>query len=140
MPITKPDAITGSMNHPVEAEQRMEGGGSWYFSLQRHQEKYSISKVMMEGKDGGDRGEGSGHRSLSQLTRPCGPAVSLSLPASPSEPPPPHPTPNVSRPHSFLPLWGQKERDQSENCPWQFISPPLRGDGGGGRGHSDRGS
>lgn len=46
--------------------------------------------MMMEGKDGGDRGEGSGHRSLSQLTRPCGAAVSLSLSVPPSETPP-HP-------------------------------------------------
>lgn len=72
--------------------------------------------MMMEGKDGGGRGEGSGHRSLSQLTRPCGAAVSLSLSAPPSDtptPPPPRTSPGLT--HSSL--CGDRRRGIS----WRIV-------------------
>lgn len=93
MPIKKPDAITGSMNHhPTEVVELGWGELVLIVCLTMARGRSTgISKVMMKEKDGGDRRRGSGHHSLSPLTQPCGVAVSLSLSLSPT----------VSQPHSF---------------------------------------
>lgn len=92
MPIKKPDAITGSMNHhPTEVVELGWGGGGLVLVVRLTMARgrsTGISKVMMKEKDGGDRRRGSGHHSLSPLTQPGGVAVSLSLSLSISTPPP----------------------------------------------------